>query len=193
MFRYTRGDTLIKTVEARYGINVNARGDTKLSNLLQNRGFESLSQFLKAYRGDLPYHACKRRVYLSFHVDDLPQVNGFRLMARAPNLEIEFNDGSLREVINSVRGSYIKQEIRSIIHKASVVVCLIGNGTAWREWVEWELQTAYELGKGICGIRLKDSHGRTPQLLRDVGAPITQWGNVEDLISVIECAAARRC
>jgi MTH538 TIR-like domain (DUF1863) len=193
MFRYTRGDTLIKTVEARYGINVNARGDTKLSNLLQNRGFESLSQFLKAYRGDLPYHACKRRVYLSFHVDDLPQVNGFRLMARAPNLEIEFNDGSLREVINSVRGSYIKPEIRSIIQKASVVVCLIGNGTAWREWVEWELQTAYELGKGICGIRLKDSHGRTPQLLRDVGAPIAQWGNVEDLISVIECAAARRC
>jgi hypothetical protein len=39
------------------------------------------------------------------------QVQGLRLMARAPNLEIEFRDGSLREVINSTRGSYIKQQI----------------------------------------------------------------------------------
>jgi hypothetical protein len=193
MFRSTRDDTLVKTVEARYAIELHARGDTKLGNLLENRGFESLTQFLKAYRGDLPYHACKRRVYLSFHVEDLAQVNGFRLMARAPNLEIDFYDGSLREVINSMRGSYIKQEIRSIIQRASVLVCLIGNGTAWREWVDWELQTAFEHGKGICGIRLKDSRGKAPQLLREIGAPIEHWGNVQDLISVIECAAARRC
>jgi hypothetical protein len=113
-------------------------------------------------------------------------------MAHAPNLEIEFYDGSLREVINSTRGSYIKQQIRSIIQKTSVVVCLIGNGTAWRDWVEWELRTAFELGKGICGIRLKDSRGRAPEILTDIGAPIARWGNVQDFISVIECGAARR-
>jgi len=193
MFRSTRDDTLIRTIEARYGIDLHARGDTKLGNLLAGRGFDSLTQLLKAYRGELMYHACKRRIYLSFHVEDLAQVRGFRLMARAPNLEIEFYDGSLREVINSTRGSYIKQQIRSIIQKASVVVCLIGNGTAWRDWVEWELRTALELGKGICGIRLKDSRGRAPQILTDIGAPIARWGNVQDLISVIECGAARRC
>ncbi len=193
MFRSTRDDTLIKTIEARYGIDLNARGDTKLGNLLEKRGFESLSQLLKAYRGDLTSHARKRRIYISFHVEDLSQVRGFKLMAHAPNLEIDFHDGSLREVINSARGSYIKQEIRSIIQKASVVVCLIGNGTAWRDWVEWELKTAFELGKGICGIRLKDSRGRAPQLLRDINAPIASWGNVQELIATIECAAARRC
>jgi hypothetical protein len=193
MFRSTRDDTLIKTVEDRYGINLHARGNTKLGNLLEHRGFDSLTQLLKAHRGDLNYHASKRRVYLSFHVEDLPQVNGFRLMARAPNLEIDFHDGSLREVINSARGSYIKQQIRSIIQKTSVLVCLIGNGTAWRDWVDWELDTAFHLGKGICGIRLKDSRGRAPQLLRDIDAPIAHWGDVQDLIRVIECAAARRC
>lgn len=193
MFRSTRDDTLIKTIEARYGIDLNARGDTKLGNLLEKRGFESLTQLLKAYRGDLTSHARKRRIYISFHVEDLSQVRGFKLMAHAPNLEIDFHDGSLREVINSARGSYIKQEIRSIIQKASVVVCLIGNGTAWRDWVEWELKTALELGKGICGIRLKDSRGRAPQLLRDINAPIASWGNVQELIATIECAAARRC
>lgn len=193
MFRSTRDDTLIRTIEARYGINLHARGDTKLGNLLKKRGFESLTQLRKAYRGDLTYHACRRRIYLSFHVEDLPQVNGFRLMARAPNLDIDFYDGSLREVINSTRASYIKQQIRSIIEKTSVVVCLIGNGTAWRDWVDWELSTAFELGKGICGIRLKQSHGRAPQLLNEIDAPVAHWGNVQDLIAVIECAAARRC
>jgi hypothetical protein len=54
---------------------------------------------------------------------------GFRFMAHAPNLEIDFYDGSLRETINSERGSYIKQQIRAIIQRTSVVVCLIGNGT----------------------------------------------------------------
>jgi len=192
MFRSTRDDTLIRTVEDRYGIDLHARGNTKLGNLLENRGFESLTQLLKAYRGELAHHACKRRIYICFHVEDLPQVRGFRLMGRAPNLEIEFHDGSLREEIDSVRGSYIKQQIRAIIQRTSVVVCLIGNGTAWRKWVDWELETAFALGKGICGIRLKDSRGQTPQLLREIGAPITRWGDVQDLVRVIECAAARR-
>ena len=114
MFRSTRDDTLIRTVEDRYGIDLHARGNTKLGNLLENRGFESLTQLLKAYRGELAHHACKRRIYICFHVEDLPQVRGFRLMGRAPNLEIEFHDGSLREEIDSVRGSYIKQQIRAI-------------------------------------------------------------------------------
>lgn len=193
MFRSTRDDTLIKTVEARYGIDLHSRGNAKLGNLLEKRGFESLTQLLKAYRCESTCHACKRRVYLSFHAEDLDQVRGFRLMARAPNLDMEFHDGSLREVINSTRGSYIKQEMRSIIQRTSVVVCLIGNGTAWRDWVDWELRTAFELGKGICGIRLKHSHGRAPRLLNEIDAPIAGWGDVHDFIAVIECAAARRC
>jgi hypothetical protein len=193
MFRATRDDTLIKTVEDRYGIDLHARGDTTLGNLLEKRGFNSLSQLLKAYRGELTSHASKRWVYLSFHVEDLPQVRGFRLMRHSPNLDIAFHDGSLRHVINSVRGSYIKQEIRAIIKRTSVVVCLIGNGTAWREWVNWELETALEMGKGICGIRLPESRGRVPELLAEIGAPIARWGSVQDLVAVIECAAARRC
>jgi len=136
MFRATRDDTLVRTIEDRYGIDLHARGDSKLGNLLEKRGFESLTQLLRAYRGELTSHACKRRIYISFHVEDMAQVKGFRLMAHAPNLDIDFHDGSLREVINSARGSYVKQEIRAIIKRTSVVVCLIGNGTAWREWVD---------------------------------------------------------
>jgi Thoeris protein ThsB, TIR-like domain len=69
---------------------------------------------------------------------------------------------------------------------------LIGNGTASRGWVDWELRKALEFGKGICGVRLRDSRGRVPELLHKVGAPISTTMAVGDVIKVIECAAARR-
>lgn len=191
MYRRKRGDTRIDSVEATYGIQLNARGDTLLENLLAERGFDSLSQLLDAYRGNLTYHARKRRLFLSFHAEDKPQVQGFRLMARNPNVGVDFYDGSLQEPVISERAAYVRKVIREKIQRASVVVCLIGNGTAWREWVDWELATGLELGKGICGVRLKHSHGRRPPLLDQIHAPVAGW-NLEEIVAAIECAAARR-
>ncbi len=192
VFRAKRDDTLVATIERQYGIDVHARGDMTLGTLLQERGFDSLTQFLEAYRGRLSGHAKKRRVFLSFHMEDRQQVQGFRLMASNPKLDIDIYDYSLQEPVDSERSSYVRSVIREKIHRASVVICLIGNGTAWRDWVDWELRAAHELGKGICGVRLKDSRGRVPPLLREIAAPISPSMEVEEVIRVIECAAARR-
>jgi hypothetical protein len=112
-------------------------------------------------------------------------------MAHSPNVEVDFRDSNL-EPINSERSPYIKQGIAEKIRRSEVIVCLIGNGTAWREMVDWELNKAVELGKGICGIRLKGSRGRTPPILVEMGAPVATWGDTKKIIAVIECAAARR-
>jgi hypothetical protein len=191
VFTKKRADTLVGTIEQQYSVNLHARSDMLLGSVLEDRGFDSLSQLLDAYRGKLSYHARRRRVFLSFHAEDKQQVAGFRLMLKNPKLDLNIYDQGLQESINSERSAYIKQVIRDKIHPCSVVLCLIGNGTAWREWVDWELSTAHELRKGICGVRLKGSHGRTPQLLKDVGAPIARW-DVRDIVSTIECAAASR-
>ena len=82
MFRAIRSDTLVLTLERRYKIELHARDDMKLGNLLSQRGFDSFSQLLQAYRGGLTYHPRTRRVFLSFHAEDIAQVRGFRLMAR---------------------------------------------------------------------------------------------------------------
>lgn len=191
VFRVKRDDTLVKTIEKQYGIDLHARGDMKLGTLLDERGFDSLSQFLNAYYGRARSHARRRRLFLSFHAEDKPKVQGFRLMAYNDNIDLDFYDGSLQEPINSDRASYIKQQVRAKITRASVVACLIGNGTAWRDWVDWELRTAAEMGKGICGIRLKGSSGRTPAFLLEMHAPIAQW-DMAQIIAAIECAAAQR-
>lgn len=192
MFRTKRDDTLVATIERQHGIDVHARGDMTLGTLLEERGFDSLTQFLAAYRGRLSEHAKKRRVFLSFHMEDRQQVQGFRLMASNPRLDIEFYDGSLQEPVDSERSAYVRSVIREKIRRASVVICLIGNGTAWRDWVDWELRVARELGKGICGVRLKESRGRVPPVLHEIGAPIAPTMEVDEVVRVIECAAARR-
>jgi hypothetical protein len=191
MFRRKRDDTMVGSIERQYGIQLNARSDMLLGNLLGERGFDSLSQLLDAYYGRLNLHARRRRVFLSFHAEDKKQVAGFRLMVRNPNINLDIYDQGLQEPIGSSRSAYIKKVIRAKIRAASVVACLIGNGTAWREWVDWELKTAVELGKGVCGIRLKESYGRTPPLLKEINAPIARW-DIPEIVAAIECAAARR-
>jgi len=191
MFRQKRADTTVRSIETAYGVCLNCRRDMLLGNLLDERGFDSLSQLLRAYKGQLTTHARRRKLFLSFHYEDRQQVNGFRLMARNPNLDIDFFDASVREAVNSERSTYIRGAIADKIRRASVLVCLIGDGTAWRDWVQWEINKAIELRKGICGIRLKDSRGASPSVLREVGAPVARW-NTTAIIAAIECAAARR-
>jgi hypothetical protein len=162
-----------------------------LDTLLEDRGFDSITQLLNAYDGRAKSFARKRRLFLSFDADDKAQVSGFRLMAHNPNVEIDFYETSLKVPVNSEHGSYLKKVLRQKISRASVLVCLIGNATASSSWVDWEVRTAKELGKGLCGVRLKDSHGRTPPALVDAAAPVARW-EMGQIIAAIECAAARR-
>lgn len=114
MFRQKRDDTLVSNIEKMYGIDLRARGDMQLGNLLGERGFKSLSQFLDAYRGRLSTHARTRRVFISFHKEDRGQVAGFRLMAHNPNVDIDFYDGSLKERIDSESRSYVKRVVKDM-------------------------------------------------------------------------------
>lgn len=191
MFRRKRDDTTVAHVEDKYGICLNCRRDTLLGNLLDYRGFQSLSQLLEAYYGRATSHARKRRCFLSFHYEDRQQVSGFRLMVKNPAVAIELRDTSLDAAIRSGNDSYVRRVLRERIQSCEVVVCLIGNGTAWREWVDFELESALDLGKGLCGVRLKGAVGRAPEILRDEGAPVARW-NFDEMIAAIECAAARR-
>jgi len=163
-----------------------------LGNLLEQRGFDSQSQLLDAYYGRLEYHPRKRRVFLSFHAEDKQQVQGFRLMGKNPQMrEHAFHESSLSVPINSENGTYLRKVLREKINRCAVLVCLIGNGTAWRDWVDWEIRTAYDLGKGVCGVRLKGSYGRTPPELVANEAPVARW-DMKEIVQAVECAAARR-
>jgi hypothetical protein len=190
-FRQVRVDTQVGTIEERYGVELNSRSDALIGNLLEDRGFDSVTQLVEAYRGRARGHSRRRRIFLTFHAEDRDQVNGFRLMARNPRLNLDFSEASFRAPINSEKSATLRRVLRQRIRLASVVVCLIGNGTAWRDWVDWELGVGLELRKGLCGVRLRESRGRTPPLLSDSNSPIARWDPTE-IVAVIERAAATR-
>jgi hypothetical protein len=48
------------------------------------------------------------------------------------------------------------------LRPASVTIVLIGNKTAQSPWVQWEVQESIRQGKGLLGIRLKDTWGAVP-------------------------------
>lgn len=104
----------------------------------------------------------KRRIFVSFDHDDTDQVNGF-LGLREIIDGFEFYNHKLDRRINSSDVNYVCRVIREeYITPASVAVVLIGNRTAQSDWVKWEIAESREQGKGILGIRLKNTSGAIP-------------------------------
>jgi hypothetical protein len=117
-------------------------------------------------------------------------VQGFKLMLQNPYIDIDLDASLCRRAVRSTDDAYIRSALKEKIIRSDVVVCLIGNGTAWSDWVRWELEVALRNKIPICGIRLPNSKSRAPDLLRLVGAPIVKWE--KDLfVSLIEQAVAR--
>lgn len=104
----------------------------------------------------------RRRVFISFDHDDTEQVNGF-LGLRQIIDGLEFFNHKLDKRINSTDREYVGRVIREeYIRPASVTIVLIGDKTAQSNWVRWEIEESLRQGKGILGIRLKDSFGAVP-------------------------------
>lgn len=189
MFREKRRDTLVRSVEIKYGLDLNVRGDAALGSLLERRGFSTQSQLLKACRGRLDYHPRRRRAFVSFHSEDSSKVKGFRLMLYNPALDLDVEDSSSRSV-RSRNTSYIKTALRQRIEKSDILICVVGNSTAWREWVDWEISTAIEAKVPVCGLRIPETYGRFPQLMASYKSPVAEW-NSHSITSAIEMAIAR--
>lgn len=78
---------------------------------------------------------------------------------------------SVRIAINSVQSQYVKSVIKQKIGSASIVLCLIGNGTAWRDWVDWELQAGLDMGKGFVEFASKVREDAVPRYWKPLVRP----------------------
>jgi hypothetical protein len=104
----------------------------------------------------------KRRVFISFDHDDTEKVNGFMALRNILD-NFDFYNHKLDRRINSNNPDYMAKVISDeYIRPASVTIVLIGNNTANSQWVKWEIGESNRQGKGILGIRLKDTQGNIP-------------------------------
>lgn len=130
----------------------------------------------------------KKRVFLSFVEEDLPQVRGLRLLAANPNYDLEFYDESVRVPIDSRDAEYVKRVIREKISRTSVTVCLISQATHESRWVDWELEESEKKGNTIIAMALKGiSEAVLPGLIKEGALTFHAW-DLEKLGRLIDAA-----
>lgn len=104
----------------------------------------------------------KRQVFFCFeYKKDCWRAGQVRNMGKVDNSST-FSDNDWEEV-KEKSDTKIKEWIDAQMAKRSCLVVLIGATTSGRKWINYEIEKAYELKKGIVGIyihNLEDSDGK---------------------------------
>ncbi len=179
----------VADIEAWYGLRLNAPPDMRIAAFLAARGFRSLRQLRRAFHGEAREVAQSRRVFVSVHAEDHAKVLDLHKLTRHPKIALDFYECSLRAPFQSPAAVLAQEIIQEKIARAAIVVCVVGSGSRWQDWVDWELRTGLELRKGVCVVRHPRARGRTPEILHAIGAPVATWDRME-ILAAIECAAA---
>lgn len=134
----------------------------------------------------------RKNVFISHHHRDDAHVDRFRnLMGRSRydyrNSSIRAKPANQRRLATGlVKESTIRRLLRMKMHRASTVVVLVGEKTASRRWVNWEIEEANRLGRRIVGVYL---HGGTesdvPKALDEYGDALVCW-NTKSIADAVE-------
>lgn len=144
-----------------------------------------------------------RRVFFSFHYDyDVWRANQVRNSNVVSGADVAgFFDHSEYEDAKKKGPDAIKRMILRHLNGTSVTVVLIGNQTANRPWVKYEIEQSITRKNGLLGIQvhhLKNSAGQislpgmTPTVPSTVSLPVYAWdGDLDRFRSEIEAAGKR--
>src|SRR5690242_5243920 len=95
----------------------------------------------------------KRKVYFSFHFDDIMRVNNVRQAWKIDHpdalLMRSFYDSSLWETRQLDSPESLKGLIRDGVEHTSAVCVLVGSETWYRRWVRYEIARAVIDGRGL--------------------------------------------
>lgn len=127
-----------------------------------------------------------RRVFFSFHYEaDIWRATNLRNSNIVdPTARAGFVDASLWEEVKRKGDAAIRGAIEEGLRGTSVTAVLIGEETANRHWVKYEIKCSIERGNGLLGIRIdniKDQHGKrgkrgpVPEALRTSGSQVYSW------------------
>lgn len=141
-----------------------------------------------------------RRVFFSFHYQrDIFRINQIRSI---PNITgcpaAGFQDASLWEEAKNKGDANIKRMIDNALNNTSVTVVFIGNQTADRKYVKYEIEQSIARGNGVVGVQIHhlkdhsqniDKPGAIPTLLKANGFTSYKYVDYEKLANRIEEAA----
>lgn len=148
---------------------------------------ERVKQKLTDAKGDTSRH-----VFISFDHEDLNEVNLLRGQAKKDNVDLQFDDHSVKEPYDSTNADYIKRQIREKIDRCSVTVVYLTDKTASSNWVDWEIQESIKRGKGVIGVyKGGKAPDKLPPAFQQNGCKAVKWEHAT-LMKAIEDASTKR-
>jgi len=116
-----------------------------------------------------------RRVYFAFDYQDVFAVNQIRNAGQFVDRAVAgFSDASQWEKLRQRDDAVIRQAIDEALVGTTVTVVCVGQRTANRPWVKYELNASRRRGNGLLGVYLPGQSGHLrPAELGD--APLYQW------------------
>lgn len=141
-----------------------------------------------------------RITFFSFHYQrDIFRVNQIRSIPNVMSCAAAgFQDASLWEDAKRKSDAAIKRLIDTALEGTSVTVVCIGNKTAGRRYITYEIEESLARGNGLVGMQIHhltdhrgnvDPPGQTPAKIKSAGFKVYKYVNVSHLARAIEEAA----
>lgn len=96
---------------------------------------------------------------------------------------VEFEEASAYEPINSANAYYIKKRLTEKISNSNIVLGIAGMYASYSDWMEWELDKAIELGVPIVGV-IPRGQERISQTVSSRSKQDVHW-NTESIVAAI--------
>ena len=100
---------------------------------------------------------------------------------------VEFEEASADEPINSANAYYIKQRLKQKIENSNIVLGIAGMYASYSDWMSWELDKAIELDIPIVGV-IPRGQERISTTVSSRSKQNVRW-NTESIVEAIRCWA----
>lgn len=117
--------------------------------------------------------------------DDLTNLRN--LLNKRGYFNVEFQEASQDEPINSKNASYIKQVLKRKILESDVVIAISGIYASYSDWIDWEVKTSYNNDIPIIGVAPWGQE-RTSKTVTNCSIADVKW-NTESIVRAIRTHA----
>ena len=113
--------------------------------------------------------------------DDLRNLRN--LLNERGYFNVEFEEASANEPINSGNAVYIKNRLKQKISNSNIVLGIAGMYASYSDWMVWELDKALELDIPIVGVAPWGQE-RVSKTVSDRAKEVVRW-NTESIVTAI--------
>lgn len=129
----------------------------------------------------------QKNVFISHHGKDDKYVQQLKAKLKEKGYTLKNSSVDSTKPNQLKNKELIRRLLRLRIHWAGTFICLVGNKTYTRKWVDWEIKKAHEKGKPIIGI-YKHGCGKDtpiPSNLQKYNDGMVNW-RMDSIIDAIE-------